>query len=88
MYIEEEKGDKFGEEIELFIIYSELMVRAKSLNFTPYQAPPGLIPQDIDFQFGELTGCEHSYRLNLFLCLRQKKEIEKFVRRFDERANM
>ena len=87
MYIKE-KGDKVEEEIELFALYSELMVRAKSSNFTPYQAPPGLIPQDIDFQFEELTACEHSYRLSLFLCLRQKREIEKYVRRFDERATL
>ena len=73
---------------ELFEIYTELLIRANAYNFTPFQAPPELIPQEIDFRFGELTKYEHTYRLNLFLCIRQLKEMQRSVKRFDKRAKL
>ena len=64
------------------------MIKANAYNFAPFQAPPELIPQDIDFRFEELTKYEHTYRLNLFLCIQHMQEIKKLVKRFDKRAKL
>ncbi|KAI6649109.1 hypothetical protein LOD99_6830 [Oopsacas minuta] len=85
-YLNEDKNSKIKDLMDLFGIYTELLIRAKSFNFTPYQAPPGLIPQELDFQFEELTKVEHSYRLNLLLCIKHLKEVDKVLRRFNKRA--
>ena len=87
-YLKVEKQSRIDEELFLFEMYTLLLLKASASNLIPYQAPPGLIPQDIDHQFGEVTGKEHSYRQKLFLRIQHLREIERLQKRFDKRAKL